>query len=389
MAIKKAQANFDVNGTGQYDTLHYETQLKQVKKVNASGVVTGDLEAELTRIDSDVDVVDAKVENNKVDIAKTKIDVGTVSTLTTTAKTVVPAINELKTKNGQQDTVISGLDTRLTQAEQDIDNHNHDNVYLKLSGGSVTGDIVTNNDKGLKTKNTSGVAVNVAKVNSGNVMALGDSSLRTVLHAVGANLKVHDGTNEYTVFHSGNMGHGSGINADMLDGVEGSNYARTDTYTSFKKGMQVGEGFDMVMKAMNGSSDAGDLVWQKGDGTQLGRVTVDTGGNMVFWTGGSLNNHIIRATGEFYSTHEHIMQSQERETRVRFQRNGDSGIGLFMNPSGQFGTYDWHNSKLIYDVDRARGEMQFSRPIKVQGKRVYIQPTAPNDAVYGDIWIQS
>lgn len=41
MAIKKAQANLD-NGSS-YDILHYETQVSQVKVMDASGSQTSDL----------------------------------------------------------------------------------------------------------------------------------------------------------------------------------------------------------------------------------------------------------------------------------------------------------------------------------------------------------
>ena len=43
-----------------------------------------------------------------------------------------------------------------------------------------------------------------------------------------------------TVWHSGNDGSGSGLDADLLDGVQGSNYARTDISETFAGAITVG-----------------------------------------------------------------------------------------------------------------------------------------------------
>lgn len=388
MAIKKVQANFDVDGNGTYDVLHYETQLKQVKKVDANGNVTGDLEAELARVDSDIDTVDAKVDNANVDITNLENKVSVNTTLNTTAKTVIPAINELKGRADTNASDIDALEARVTDAESDILGHTHDNLYLKLIGGNLTGHVSMANTKAFKGKNTSGVDLNLAYIDGSNQSRFGDITAKAIINALDADLKVYDGTTSYEVFHSGNMGANSGLDADKLDGLQGSSYARVDATPVFKQGVQVAEGDNLVFKAISGGSDAGDLIWQKGDGTQLGRQTVDANGNMLFYTGGALTYHSIRATGELQSVHNHIHNATDREVRIVFKSSDtDAGMGLYMNNSSkQMGIYDWDNAKFLMTTDRTSGVLQFTNGVEIQGHKVSIQSSAPANPTTGDIW---
>ncbi len=53
----------------------------------------------------------------------------------------------------------------------------------------------------------------------------------------------YDGTNNGKMWNSGNDGAGSGLDADLLDGVQGSNYARTDIGTETFNGSLVANSF--------------------------------------------------------------------------------------------------------------------------------------------------
>lgn len=90
--------------------------------------------------------------------------------------------------------------------------HNHDSTYLKLGGGSVTGNIVFNNNVGVQGKNTSGTAYAIARVTSGNQTYLGTESLPTVI-ASSSNPQAKVGSNTYTIYHSGNKPTASDIGA--------------------------------------------------------------------------------------------------------------------------------------------------------------------------------
>jgi len=61
------------------------------------------------------------------------------------------------------------------------------------------------------------------------------SNTQIVLEDTGGlnGLSYFDGSSARTVWHSGNDGAGSGLDADLLDGVQGSDYARTDIAETF------------------------------------------------------------------------------------------------------------------------------------------------------------
>lgn len=90
--------------------------------------------------------------------------------------------------------------------------HNHDSVYLKLAGGSVTGNVTFNNNVGIQAKNTSGTAYSLAKINSSNQTFLGTESLATII-ASSSNPQAKVGSNTYTLYHTGNKPTASDIGA--------------------------------------------------------------------------------------------------------------------------------------------------------------------------------
>jgi hypothetical protein len=387
LSIKKAKANFH-NGTG-FDTFHYETQIKQVKVLDANGIVTGDLGGELTKVNQKIDLVENKITDEvNISISNIESDIGETTTLKTTAKTVVPAINEVKTKADGNATAINQLNNGLASTNDNLQNHNHDNVYLKISGGNLQGTVGMANGQSFAGKNTSGSNVNIGKIDGTNNVVLGDVNNPAVVEAKDGSLGVFDGVKVQKVFHTGNMGHGSGFDADKLDGIEGSNYARTDVRPYFKSGLGVNEGSDIIIKASSGSSDAGDIVWQKGDGVQLGRITVDPQGDMIFYSGGTNTFHRINASGDLStSNRSHLMEASAREVQLRMKGgSADTGIGFVMGTNGAFSMYDWENSKRPFTVDRSNGVIEFSNYIKIQGRRLYIQTSAPTYAEVGDLW---
>lgn len=386
MAIKKAKANYYISSSN-FETYHYETQIGQVKKVDANGNITGDLDTELTDIRGDIDAVDAKGINAQRDLDTLETNVGTVSTLTTTAKTVVPAINELKAKNGTQDTSITALDGRVGTLEIDMDNHNHDSAYLKISGGDLTGTATIVNDKSFAGRTTSGTGLNLAKVNATNDVALGDVTVKNILNAKNGEVVVWDGTTLKEVFHAGNMGHGSTLDADKLDGVEGTNYARRDTSNYFKQNQVIDDGKSLYIDALEGSDQAGGIYWRNGAGEQKGRILVGTGGDLSLFAG-SINGHTFKADGTLFSTYGHILDATSREVQVRFrQSSSDAGMGFYMNNSSeQLGMYDWESGTRLMSTNRTTKTVNFDQGLEIQGRRMYVQTAQPTGASAGDIW---
>ena len=94
---------------------------------------------------------------------------------------------------------------------------------------------------------------------------------------------VHDGTTS-KVFHAGNDGAGSGLDADTLDGVNGANYVRTDQNTTINADLFAGGGSGAI--TVNGGSD---LRFSNGDwtGNVNGTAKIQLHDNYLYISGGT------------------------------------------------------------------------------------------------------
>ncbi|HDR8454043.1 TPA: hypothetical protein QC364_000842 [Bacillus cereus] len=385
MAIKTAQANYD-NGT-TYDVLHYETQVKQVKVLDPNGNVTGDLQGKLDSINSDITVVDAKTINNATDISGLKTSVGTASALTTTAKTVVPAINEVKGKTDTNTTAIAGVDKDL----QTFKGHNHDTVYVKLSGGDLTNTLAVANGKSFAGKDSSGAKnLNIGMVNATSDIVLGDKTAKTIIQAKTTDLSITDGTNTYKIIHTGNDGSGSGLDADTVDGIHGDKFARVDIDANFQKNVIVQNGQDIILRASAGSFNSGDLIFAEGGNGEIGRVFVDSNGSLVMRSQ-FYGDMKVRGDGVITSEYGIELNSKNKETDVKFRADdGDKGMGFYMNKTTrQLGMYDWQNDRFFFTTDRNRSVVEFgANQIRIGGKRLFVDWVQPQNADDGDVWIK-
>jgi hypothetical protein len=80
------------------------------------------------------------------------------------------------------------------------------------------------NNISLIAKDTGGGSRALAILTSGDAVYLADPALPTLIRGTSLTF----GASASTVWHSGNDGAGSGLDADTLDGVQGANYARKD-----------------------------------------------------------------------------------------------------------------------------------------------------------------
>tara|TARA_R100000951_G_scaffold116622_1_gene129402 strand:+ start:567 stop:3053 length:2487 start_codon:yes stop_codon:yes gene_type:complete len=101
--------------------------------------------------------------------------------------------------------------------------------------------------------------VGMGSGSNGNIY-LSSQSASPILHSGnGTAPRYHNGTTDYIMWHAGNDGSGSGLDADTLDGVQGSSFLRsdaTDTFTSLS-GTSLTLGNGVLLKE---SSDRADLL---------------------------------------------------------------------------------------------------------------------------------
>ena len=102
-------------------------------------------------------------------------------------------------------------------------NHNHDSVYAKLAGSTITGNFTFNNNVGVLGKNGSGTTYDIAKINSSNQTILGNTGLQTILTS-SANPKAKVGSNEYVLYHTGNKPSATDVGA----------YSKTEADSRYK-----------------------------------------------------------------------------------------------------------------------------------------------------------
>ena len=95
---------------------------------------------------------------------------------------------------------------------------------LFLSGANV---VLTNTNK-LIGEDTGAVQRNLAYVDGVDVSNFGDAALESTIHvATSSGLQVKIGAaSPVQIWHEGNQGAGSGLNADLLDGVQGVDHLR-------------------------------------------------------------------------------------------------------------------------------------------------------------------
>ncbi|HDR7263658.1 pyocin knob domain-containing protein [Bacillus sp. CH_203] len=452
MAFKKVRANYH-NGTA-FDTVHYETQAEQVKIMGANGVVSDFNEmflqgkllqsVDLNTVKSNglyrvkgctnapsgmvattvylmkVETVDTVVLQTFYDhagndthqraivgstigawsaggkktndaIADINKNVGTLTELKTTAKTsIVNAVNEVQTEVDEALKKANDNATAIAQLGKDSTNHNHDNAYLKLTGGSLSGGLSVANNQSISGKNTGGSALNIGRVSVANAVIIGDTNAQTVIHtSVKNTLKFFDGTEEHSVWHTGKMGSGSGLDADRLDGIHASSFARVDSESNFQQNLIMTNGKDIVLRAPAGSMNSGDLVFAEGGNGEIGRVFVDSNGTLVLRSQ-FYGDMKVRHDGVITSEYGMEFNSKNKETDLKFKANDDDkGMGFYMNNSTrQMGLYDWNNDGYIFSTNRNESCIEFHHQIKIQGKRLHIRGDAPTSASYGDIWIQ-
>ena len=116
------------------------------------------------------------------------------------------------------------------------DSHIHDGRYyteteidalfvatVSATGATFTGDLVLNNAIKLTGKNATGTAYDLIYRDASNYTQIGTATYQTRINGAGDLLY-----NANEVWHAGNDGTGSGLDADTLDGVEGALFIRAD-----------------------------------------------------------------------------------------------------------------------------------------------------------------
>ena len=277
-------------------------------------------------------------------------NVGNASDLKTTSKVVTGAINELFSK---VNTTSSSVNTLKTQ----MSTHNHDSRYVLKDGDSkVNGNVGLFYGKALTATDASGNKKNLVGTGSNGTVNVGDVNAITNLYGQGNQLKY----NNNKLWHDGNDGKGSGLDADLVQGKDGSKLVSVDDANSFTK----------LNRFEKGVSLGGDITWARGSAkfTQNGGIDFYSGEHSPL----SLNINGLMKSGRLYLDSVAGFQPE-----IRFKTsNGYSGI-TWNKQWKELAFQNWAGNRTVFSIGDENDFPNFNRAISIRGKKLFIQGSDP------------
>ena len=295
---------------------------------------------------------------------------GDLTRLNTTEKgSLVNAVNEVSLK---LNTTASTL-TSLTSDLSTFKGHNHDDKYVTKSGDLMTGNLGLKNNTGLLSRMTTGIDVNLVKLDDGNNIKLGDSSRPLEINSSGEVM-----LNGSKIWHEGNDGSGSGLDADKLDGLDSSIYAKVNKANTFEGEQKVNS--NLLVE--------GDItLLNNGKYTGYIRSVEDGNIKLINKNGHSL---VYNSNGDLMTEQDIVISSRSRWAGLRFSKDGvKKGIGFELDKgSRNLAFHNWDNDKTGFYFDYDTGTIEFSSAISIAGRKLYLTSSTPTGSrTTGDIWI--
>lgn len=306
---------------------------------------------------------------------------GDMSALETKTKSnLVGALNEVNT--GLADTT-KKFDNLVTDYDT-FKKHNHDSVYLKKNGDIMNGELIFANGKGMQIMDSQSRKKDLMKVDAAGNVAFGHADGKLELSSKGG--LAHNGKKVWTEV---NHGKDSGLDADLLGGVNHSNYARRDMQNDFFKPVLLKEGNSLYLDETD-SQAYGKIYWRNKDYFARGMIEFDASGRLNIFNNG-YRFLTIKGDGRVEVFNGHDIYASEHEANLIFRLNGgDNGMGFYRNKSSKyFGMYDWASGGgRVFYVQPGERVMRFDNEIAIKGRKLYLQGATPSGArTVGDIWI--
>lgn len=317
------------------------------------------------------------------DILNVKNAVGTMSSLKTKANSdLVNAINEVNALSKSNSLEIADLIRAQTESTP---------MASQMSTFSLVGqgsNFEVENEESYLGRSTGGRSLNIGKIDSLNNVVIGDELAdSTIIQAKKGVISVNDGTKVQKLFHTGNMGIGSGLDADKVQGVLGQNLARRDVDNYLKGDQFIQDGKRLVLKSSELNSQSGSIKFVDSKNETLGEISTSASGDLLFQAG-AIVHHSMKSTGELLSHHNHVLDNTHRDVGIKWRKSPlDKGVGFSLaRATDKLNLQDWEKGTSIFSVDRADGVVNFANGIMVQGKKIKFQLEMPTAPAKGDIW---
>lgn len=291
--------------------------------------------------------------------------IGNVSNLQTNSKVLVGAVNEVRSN-------LNSLAIQVNTTTENLNTHNHDGRYVNTSGNAslMATDLYVTQGKGLSIRRSNGGLANLISSNSAGGVEIGN--VNSTLNLYGSQSLLHNGKK---VWSEVNDGSGSGLDADLLDGLEASAFARKSTANTFTQLQTMSAGIDLSNTSIR---------W----GT--GRLSFT--GTAVNLTHGTRNLMSVTNTGH---TTVPTMDLQGdfangTESKLLFKlASGDKGIGFVRsNGNKNLRMYNYTSGSTVFTVAENDNVLQLQREVQIQGRKLFLQGSTPTGNIpVGSIWI--
>ena len=297
---------------------------------------------------------------------------GELSGLNTETKgSLVGALNEVNINLNTTKQSLESLDTAF-------DEHNHDSRYIKKDGDDILGDINIPSTKGFYAKLSSGELRNLISTQSNGDLQVGNA--KSVLNLYSTNNLLHNGKKVWTEV---NDGANSGLDADLLDGLHGSDYAKSSTTNIFTESNVFNKNV-----SIKGIVGLGDKLTVFSDSNNDFNINTDSSVTFNFRVDKEAKIH---ANSVYFDDNSVLGENR----LVWGDTTGDS-IGFLRNPAykNELWLHHWTKSGTpgsgrFFWADPKTNTVNFDNSISISGRRMYMQGNQPTGSIpVGSIWFQ-
>lgn len=313
--------------------------------------------------------------------------IGDISKLQTDSKNVTGAINEL---NSKINNVSGASQNGLEALKKDSDNR-----YLFKWGDTVNGDLSIKFGAKYKLRGKNGHDYNLASIDDNNNIHIGDAD--TNLHFWGNDNPTFNGKK---IFTEANIGSGSGLDADKLDGIDSSGFLKINSDDTKYSGLRMDKR-NIHFNVKDGENTETGLVFDKNNNwtakvvaTDIGDVHIQTGGKEYKYPPFTFNQdrNFVQYGGM------HIIRANEPQ--INFQTfdektgNFDRGVGFFKPTwdQGSLAVGNWNTSEVVAQfavgANHEAVKLNHSPYIGDHNRRLFMQDEQPSgDIPVGSVWI--
>ena len=247
------------------------------------------------------------------------------------------------------------LENAIQTLRSQLNSHNHDDRYVRLKGGALQSDLNLSSGRGLTGTNGNNI---IGTDSSGNTQ-IGSSGVKLTL--AGSEITTDRGAK---IWHSGNDGAYSGLDADKLGGTSHTQFLRKDVKSTINADLTVGG----KLTVNNGSLAINNVNFNPVGvgGLRIGKMYIDNTGK-------------LETEGDLTSIDGH----------VRLKNSvSDNGSSLSRDGKETY-LYDWADNKKAFSFNGSRGVFDVVSTFAINGKHLYISSSQPTGThTKGSVWIK-